>query len=71
MGKLIDVKPKAGVMIDVKPKMGQMVDVKPTVANLMGNRNRTYEVTLAAGGLMLTVPLLTYPTAITVVQDHD
>lgn len=61
MGKLIDVKPKVGLMIDVKPKVGDFGKTQ----------GRVYEVTLGASQYMGLPFLLTYPSAITVVQDHD
>ena len=71
MPRLIDVKPKVGLMVDVKPQVGGMTDIKPKVGELHAVQGRVYEVILGARQLMLTVPFLTYPVAITVVQDHD
>ena len=66
MPRMIDVKPKVGLMVDIKPKMGDMVDIKPKIGNFWVTRGRTYDRTLVAGQLMMLVPLITYPSAITV-----
>ena len=66
MPRMIDIKPKVGLMVDVKPKMGDLIDIKPKVGNFYAVRGRVYERTLVAGQLMMLVPLITYPSAVTV-----
>lgn len=70
MPKLIDVKPKIGLMIDIKPKVGSEIDIKPKIGELR-DRTRSYSVAHTAGVIMLSIPLITYPTAGTETQWSD
>lgn len=73
MGKLIDIKPKAGLMIDIKPKLGNQIDIKPKMGNFSSVQGRVYERTLAAGQVIGPgfFMFLTYPATITVNFEQD
>ena len=67
-GSIEDIKPRNSVIQDTKPWNSIIEDIKPRNLELGKEVTRSYNVVLAAGGLMLSVPLLTYPTAGTVTQ---
>ena len=62
-GSIEDIKPRNSVIQDIKPWNATIEDIKPRNLELGKEVTRSYDIVRTPGALMLSVPLLTYPTA--------
>ena len=66
---VVDVLPKNNIVIDVLPKNNKVQDILPkNMAIDSQTTTRSYQVAHSAGVIMLSVPLILYPTAGTETQ---